>query len=284
MATELKNPTTNNLLQGANIRTMKKDLQKLRETEASRESERIIKTKPAEFFKPSLATQDIQPAPEPVPPKINLQVKKESSAVNDILPKEEEKEVSETEAKKYAGEMEKQQIFLLESQKEALREKIRAIKKNDSYLSLEKDRLSKEKADFGQKTAKTAENTFEDKDNWPMEETIAKLDDKIKGIDKSYQIHREQEKDLEDKISEINKSLNQIYQIILQRQKSKKEEVAAKEDTAKTEVKFQEPAALKPQFQPPKPVQAPKKEAVKEFEPEKIEEIMESPKIKTEEK
>ena len=70
MVTETKSLQEENLIQRANIRTMRKDLKQLRESDVLRESEKIIKLK-IPSSKPSQASIAIKPEEikiEQVPP------------------------------------------------------------------------------------------------------------------------------------------------------------------------------------------------------------------------
>lgn len=140
-------------LSRAEIKTMRKDLAKLREADALKEKEKIVrKLKEPEITKVPIIknlvkANDFLTAPE-------LKEKETDKPTNfEKVLENEEKEDSTTKSqlKNYAEEAEKQRIFELESQKIDLKNQLNQIDKqekpellmNENELSLEKEKLDK---------------------------------------------------------------------------------------------------------------------------------------------
>src|SRR3989338_1788193 len=105
MATEIKDT----LIQKAAIRTMKKDLQKLREADILAESEKIIGAQTT----PSVKTFSAEVAPPQIIP-----VKKEATPPIKETKTEESRTVNQSVVEKYANEEEKKRLFALKAKKE----------------------------------------------------------------------------------------------------------------------------------------------------------------------
>src|SRR3989344_202688 len=110
MTTETDEQQVKEFLKRAEVRTMKKDLQKLREFDALKERDKIANVK-------TIEEQQIDAAKKDAEAKQKIQQDIEKQKREGILSKNTEKErEAEKDLKKYANESEKQQIFLLEAQ------------------------------------------------------------------------------------------------------------------------------------------------------------------------
>ena len=121
-------------LQRINIRTMRKDLQKLREADVTQASRKITATP---------AFSEAKPFNIPIKPFDPAQGKPAatSPSIPRAMPTPQEQEAI-AQAKKLATEEEKQRIFLLESQKAQVQEKMKATESaNNPALILEKNSI-----------------------------------------------------------------------------------------------------------------------------------------------
>ncbi len=219
METNTAQQSTQNLLQRTNIRTMKKDLKALREAEVSRESKRITKMSGQNDPPPQSALKS-QPK-SPVPRKLEI---KETDKAKNIISTEIKEDIAlAQENKKYALEPEKQEIFLLESERKTLLENLQEFSKKDSYLIRQKETALKKQADLQVQTAKTKIESEMGKESWQIENDLTKVNNEMQGIEKSIQLYEQQKVEIKNKISKINTSLNGIYRKIKERQNTKKE-------------------------------------------------------------
>lgn len=297
MAAEIKILQGGNLLQRANIKTMKKDLKQLREADALKESEKIIKIKIPNLQKdrnpaannlglikelPKIAEKEpafksrydkVEKSKTPYfsetaedKEKKSLEttqneLKKENQEMErrkEILHKKTEREQSAMiKATEYANENEKQQIFLLESQKTDLEKQAQSAGKNqEPSFIFEKNKILREqkswqeklnplieeekKIEIEQKTMEGKENqtnvpserqelekvrwNLEDqrqkieKKRWSIEQNLSKLENKIKELDENYKKFSLGENELKNKIAEIDNSLRDIYFNITERE------------------------------------------------------------------
>lgn len=243
------------LLQRVNIRTMKKDLQKLREFDATSERQKIVKKN----------TVKAQNKPQDIESKALNQIEKDVQELENrgkiLQQSTKQEEGAILQAKKYANESEKQQIFVLEAQKAELQKNIQAIvKEQEPPLLLEKNKILIEQKNLQQKLAPLAEQeakieaqqkVIEDKEaktnvasekqalekerwqlddqrkgiekqRWTIEGEISKLQEKIKNVDGNYKKSDSQEAELKAKIADIDNSLREIYHTISQREIEKR--------------------------------------------------------------
>ncbi|MDP1993667.1 MAG: hypothetical protein Q8K40_00320, partial [Ignavibacteria bacterium] len=195
MVTEVEELQAKEFLKRAEIRTMKKDLRALREVDALKERDKIAKIKTLEEQKAEQVKQ--------------LQVKEavkaagEKAGLEEILTKNERQErIAEKDLKDYATEQERQQIFLLESQRLGFEKQIDAIdKEKDPALKLEKNKILLQKRDWQAKlnSILAEEKKLEDEQKFitekqqtttiasqrkSLEQTRWDLDKKIQDIEK----------------------------------------------------------------------------------------------------
>ena len=203
-------------LKRAEIRTMKKDLAALREADALSERDKIVKIKTLEEQRAELAKK----LAVPVAPK---------AGIEEVLTKNEGQErIAEKDLKNYASEEERQQIFLLESQRLGFEKQIDAIdKEKNPALTLDKNKILLQKRDWETKLnsildeekkleteqkfiAEKAQTTTLEAENKGLEESRWDLDKKIQDVEKK---RWEAEKEIETfdaKVGEINKSSEQL--------------------------------------------------------------------------
>lgn len=241
-------------LKRAEIRTMKKDLQALREVDALKERNKIAKIKTIEEQR---AEQEKK-----------LQEQETAKAAIEKTGREEilqrnvgQERIAEQDLKNYASEQERQQIFLFESQRLALEKQIDAIdKEKDPALKLEKNKLLVQKREQQTKVSsiQEQEKKLEDeekfilekeqtttvasqrksleqskadldkkiqeveKKRWAAEKEMADTDAKVSQIDKSSDQLVTEKNGLRDKTLGIDKSLREIYSVIMAREEEKR--------------------------------------------------------------
>ena len=130
-------------LKRAEIRTMRKDLQALREVDALKERDKITKIKTLEEQLEEKQKQDLAST------SARATADKEKVGMETVLQKNEGQErVAEKDLKNYATEQERQQIFLLESQRLGFEKQIDLIdKEKDPALKLQKNKILLQKRD-----------------------------------------------------------------------------------------------------------------------------------------
>ena len=135
MPTQVEETHTKEFLSRTEIRTMRKDLSRLREADSLKERNKIATIK-------TLDEQLAEKQKNDFTVLASLAPNKEKIKRNKILQKNEEKEaIAEKDLKSYANEEERQQIFLLESQRLGFEKQVDSIDKvKDPALKLEKNR------------------------------------------------------------------------------------------------------------------------------------------------
>ncbi|MBU2539732.1 hypothetical protein KJ786_01015 [Patescibacteria group bacterium] len=234
---------------------MKKDLRKLREGEALKERDRIVKMKMPEEEKLEKEKQEIIEKEK---------LAKETELRSAVLKKQfANEEDTMKQLKGYAQEQEKQQIFYLESEKITLEEQLKTLQKErGSSLLLKKNEfllkrnevenrlnhiLEQEKAieneekvvseNEGTATAPSDRQKLEkkrqsleeqrtelEKRKWVIEKEMEAILNKTKDIGDQEQGVLINQRALKDKIEENNNSLRAIYTKIMQREENKKSE------------------------------------------------------------
>jgi hypothetical protein len=243
-------------LKRAEIRTMKKDLLALREGDALKERDKIVKIKTLEEQleeqkKKNMASSSAKAVED------NEKVGRE-----EVLQKNEGQErIAEKDLKDYATEQERQQIFLFESQRLGFEKQIDAIdKEKDPALKLEKNKLLLQKRDQQEKlnlileqekklsdeekfiiekeqttTIASQKKSLEEskadldkkiqdveKKRWEVEKQIEDLDKKVGQIDESSEQLVIEKNGLRDKILGVDKSLREIYSAVMAREEEKR--------------------------------------------------------------
>jgi len=239
-------------LKRAEIRTMKKDLLALREVDTLKERDKIARLKTLEE---QLEERKLQIEEE-------AQARTEKFQREEVLEKNEGQErLAEKDLKNYATEQERQQIFLLESQRLAFEKQVDTIdKEKDPALKLEKNKLLLQKRDWQtklnsilaeekkledeQKTITEKEQTTTiasqrksleqarwdldkkiqdvEKKRWEAEKQIQDTDNKVGQIDKSSEQLVTEKNGLRDKILGADKSLREIYSAVMAREEEKR--------------------------------------------------------------
>ena len=236
-------------LKRAEIRTMKKDLAALREADALSERDKIVKIKTLEEQRAELAKK----LAVPVAPK---------AGIEEVLTKNEGQErIAEKDLKNYASEEERQQIFLLESQRLGFEKQIDAIdKEKNPALTLDKNKILLQKRDWETKlnsildeekkleteqkfiAEKAQTTTLEaekkgleesrwdldkkiqdvEKKRWEAEKEIETFDAKVGEINKSSEQLVVEKNGLRDKVLGVDKSIREIYTVVMAREEEKR--------------------------------------------------------------
>lgn len=255
-------------LKRAEIRTMKKDLRQLREKDALKERDKIVKIK-------TLEEQQAEEAKKIQERELAKQ-KAESAGVEKVLGRQAEQEkIAEENIKDYASETERQQIFLLESERFNLENQIKAFEtEKEPALKLEENNLLIEKRNWEQrlnsilaeeKKLEEEQKFIVEKDQasqipeekkalekrkweldskiqeiekrrWKMEKQMQEIDGKIKEVGVNAQQFEQEKNKLREKIAGIDKTLREIYTIVISRteQKRKGQEAQQKITEEKT--------------------------------------------------
>ena len=211
------------LIQRTDVRTMKKDIKKLREADVVKESQKIV----------GLGTTDTE-KPQP-----KEELKKE------VLPQVTNKEIDALDkTKQYANENEKQQIFLFQSQKKDIETELQKIVEKKQQIGFEKNKIIAEQTYWQEKlnpileqerTATEDQKDPLEKQKWPIEQSLAKLKNTIKNFDENNKKLSQEENGLTTKILEINHTLKEIYDTILKREVNKKTALQQEQQTVVTE-------------------------------------------------
>ncbi|TSC94995.1 MAG: virulent strain associated lipoprotein [Parcubacteria group bacterium Licking1014_1] len=273
MTTETEELQTKEFLKRTEIRTMKKDLQKLREADALEEKDKIVKIKTLE---------EVRQMAEEKEKKSESEGKAGMEKV--LFKKDKEEKEAEANLKNYANEAEKQQIFLLESQRFNLESQIRLIEEEkDPDLKLEKNSILLEKRDWEKKLHSILEeekkleteqkfisdrekesNVLSEKQSlekrrweleekrqeiekgrWAIEKKLAEMENKLKKIDEDYEKNIAEKNDLREKIAEIDRTLREVYSKTInrvegQRIEAEKERTSARGETAEANLQEKE--------------------------------------------
>lgn len=251
--TEIEESQAKELLSRTEVRTMRKDLQKLREGVALKERERIVKLKTPE--------EEKREAEKVETPEKEVG-EKQGQATTEVFERKSEKErEAMTQLKNFATEEEKQKIFYLESEKTELEKQLQTIQKEkEPPLLLQKNKLLLERKETEeslkvflekekeieneQKFINESEGTTSvprdkqklekkrwqvegeregsEKKRWKVEKDLERIENQTKSIDDEYQKVLAGEKVLNDKIEEINNSLKSVYAGIIAKEEEKK--------------------------------------------------------------
>lgn len=256
MPTQIEEQQVREFLKRAQVRTMKKDLQALREVDALKERDKIAKIKTLEEQKQEQQRKlQITEKERTESKKIKTEKVLSENAVQEKM--------AEKELRQYATEEELQRIFLFESQRIALEKKIEEIdKKETSDFKTEKNKILSQKGDWQRKLDAIIENEkkleeeknfisqkfqesaipsqkkgFEqreleiekeiqeiEKKRWTFEKEIQNIENRIKEIDSSFEVSVSEKNDLNGKILGIDKSLREIFFEIIERVKNQKKQ------------------------------------------------------------
>lgn len=254
MPTEAEELQAKEFLKRAEIKTMKKDLAALREGDALKERDKIAKI---ETLEEQRAKQQKQ-----LEAKEAQKIASEKAGLEEVLTKNEgEERVAEKDLKNYATEQERQQIFLIESQRLAFEKQIDAIdKEKDPALKLEKNKLllqrrdqeaklnaileQEKKLQDEQKAISEKEQSTNapaqkkgleqsrwdldkkiqevEKKRWEAEKQIEDTDAKVSQTDKSSEQLVTEKNGLRDKVLGADKSLRDIYSAVMAREEEKR--------------------------------------------------------------
>ena len=267
MITATEEQQAQEFLKRAEIRTMKKDLRKLREIDALTERDKIAQIKTLEEQQAE-QQQKIQKTEEA---RAELDKDKMEGV---LLENVKQERLAEKDLKNYATEQERQQIFLLESQRLSFEKQIDAIdQEKDPALKLEKNKLLLQKRDLQTKlnsileqekkmegeqkvvsekaqatTVPSQQKALEqrrwdidkeiqeiEKQRWAVEKQIHEIDSKANEIDRSLEQLVTEKNNLRNKVLGMDKSLRDIYSSVIARVEEKRrgqsEEQKAKRET-----------------------------------------------------
>jgi len=272
MPTEAEELQAKEFLKRAEVRTMKKDLLQLRESDALRERDKIVKLRTLEE-----QLEEMKKANEAAI-LAKMAEQKEKVEREEVLEKNAGQErQAEKDLKNYATEQERQQIFLLETERFGLEKQVDVIdKEKDPALKLEKNNLLLQKRDWETKLKSILEQQKKlddeqkviiekaqtttiasqrkgleqrrteldkeiqdvEKTRWGAEKGVEDIDTIINQINKSSDQLVVEKNGLRDKILGIDKSLRDIYSAVMAREGEKRRgqeatEVARKEALAK---------------------------------------------------
>jgi len=232
------------LLAQSQIRTMKKDLKKLREADVVEESQKISDLnipKKTEPKKVAIKTAIPATPTPPVPPVQKMQVAPKTQ----VPP-----------PKANTSEEEKQQIFLIEKQKEDFKNQLQILVKSKEDIATKRRAAEAKKNDWQaklnpliDKENKATDDQREsiEKQRWPIEQELTNLEKTIKDLDAEYRNIEEKEIQLRANMVEVDTSLDDIYTI------AKSREVSMPEAPKAPQPVVPKPAAPIP----PKPVHKP---------------------------
>lgn len=253
MPSQTEEQQAQEFLKRAEIRTMRKDLRSLREVDAVKERDKIAKLKTLEEQLQEIKTKQAAESASQAAEKAGME---------EILQRNEGQErIAEKDLKSYATEQERQQIFLLESQRLNLEKQIDAIdKEKDPALKLEKNKIlieerkrkeklnsildqekkledeqkfiqdksqttaiASEKKSLEQRRAELDKEIQEiEKRRWEAEKQIQDLDSKLTEVDKSSEQLVTEKNSLRDKVLGADKSLREIYSGVMAREEEKR--------------------------------------------------------------
>jgi len=252
MPTQQEEQQAAEFLKRAEIRTMKKDLQALREVDALKERDKIA----------TLKTLEEQLAEKKQVQEKEAVAKEQRAKLEQVLEKKSgEEKIAEKDLKNYATEEERQQIFLFESQRLGFEKQIDSIdKEKDPALKLEKNRLliqrrdqeaklnsvleqekkvvneqkfivereqattfSSEKKALEQSRSETEKKIQDiEKKRWEAEKQLQDIDSKITKSDSLSEQLVLEKNQLRDKILGVDRSLREIYSVIIAREEEKR--------------------------------------------------------------
>ncbi|MEK7080360.1 MAG: hypothetical protein AAB925_00815 [Patescibacteria group bacterium] len=255
MVTEIEEQQVRDFLKRAEVRTMKKDLQKLREVDAVKERDKIANLK-------TIEEEQIEAAKKQEIIKQKVQQDAEKQKREEILQNSAVKErEAEKDLKKYAEEAEKQQIFLLEAQRldfenqiqlfegekepllirqknKTLSEiKVQEIKlqnviedekklENEQKYIEEKEALSNipsEKKSMEERRGELERQRQEiEKKRWQAEKDLAEFTNKVKITDRELEVLSDEKNSIHRKIKETDETLRIIYSAIMAREEEKR--------------------------------------------------------------
>jgi|GEM_PF-4582755 hypothetical protein len=291
MAISNQDTEVREFLQRVKIRTMKKDLARVREADSLKEREKIGKIKvtkePVNIDSQDGADKNtISDVPTPVkvptPPMPMVDdtdpLAKIPSQLENILPSPPQKKVpiitnqstqenqAKEKVKQFATEPEKQQIFLLESQRLTLARQLQPDNtKINPRLTSEKNKLAAEQKNLQKRLAplvaraeenETKEKSIEDREatadnsvqkqslakeksaleeqkqrinteRWFVEKELVKLEEKMAELNENYHQFTGHERSIKEDMATIDGKLRSIYHSIIEREKAKKRAEAA---------------------------------------------------------
>jgi len=268
MATADEEIQAKEFLKRAEIKTMRKDLMVLRESDALKERDKIAKIRTLEE-----QLEEKQKTELVVPVRV---APSDKAGRQEVLQRNATQErIAEKDLKNYATEQERQQIFLMESQRLGFEKQIDEIDNvKDPALKLEKNKLLLQKRDQQAKlnlileqekkledeqkfiTEKSRSTTLPDerksleqsrwdldkkiqeveKKRWEVEKQIESIDGSISQIDKQSSQLVDEKNVLGDKVLGVDKLLRDIYSAVMSREEERRKGQAQDQITNRTAV------------------------------------------------
>src|SRR3989344_1773522 len=239
MTTETDEQQVKEFLKRAEVRTMKKDLQKLREFDALKERDKIANVKTIEEQQIDAAKKDAE-----AKQKIFLLEAQRIDLENQVKLVESEKEPQLILQKnKILSEITVQKIKLkniVETEKKFEDEKNYIEKKEESSnIPSEKKSLEERRSEIENQRQEV------EKKRWQIEKDLAELTAMVKNIDQSFEAVSTEKNGLHEKIKVIDGSLRAIYSTVMSAEEEKRrgqqsaQKISA-EETAKAHAKMNE--------------------------------------------
>lgn len=261
MPTEAEELQAKEFLKRAEIRTMRKDLLRLREADSLRERDKIAQIK-------TIEEQRMEQQKKLEEQQILKQQQEKAKREEVLLMNENQEYQAEKDLKKYATEEEKQRIFLFESQRFGFQKQSEQIdREREPAVQLEKNKILLETQNWQKKlqdivnqekkledeqkaVASRAEATAlpsekkslesrrweldteiqnVEKTRWAAEKQIEDLGQKVKDLDGQSLKNTSEKNVLRDKILGVDKSLREIYSGIIARIEEQKRGLAAEQ-------------------------------------------------------
>src|SRR3989344_3160878 len=260
MAIDQKEAQAKEFLNRGDIVTMKKDIKRLREADAFKESARITTT-PIAKQPPKGASKEEIKIPVSSEPRVEPKKDFTKKIVISPTPKDAQKPTRPSGNKNNATEDEKQKIFLLESQRTETEKELRLLSEKTPALESEKSNIQKEREGWQNKlsviieegkTGTEEQKQEVEKKRWPIETELEKTGNRIKDVDAKYNELGQTKTQLVQKITQIDNSLKEIYSNIETRTQAA-ETVSRQPITPPTPPKKEMPPAESPVKEPEKP-------------------------------
>jgi hypothetical protein len=315
MVTQTEEQQAREFLKRAEIRTMKKDLRQLRESDALKERDKIAKIRTLE--------EQLEERKKVETDALAKSTSEKAEREKVLTENARQERLAEKDLKEYATEPERQQIFLLESERLSFEKQIDAIdREKDPALKLEKNKLLLQKRDTEAKlkpileqerrledeqktvveksqttTIPSQKKALEqrkwdldkeiqevEKRRWQVEKEIQDIDEQIKNTDRLSQSLVQEKNNLRDKVLGIDKSLREIYSSIIARVEERRRGDAEEQKTQReslSKIRSEKREKIrKEQWQGPS---VPKKKEFLKTAPESFKEKMASSAVKEEE-
>lgn len=206
------------------IRTMKKDIKRLRELDALKTSQKIIETinKPQAVPAPAPALAPTTKTPTPAIKTQEIPQKIPASTVGSL-----------EKAEQYASEEERQKIFLLKSRKADAEKELAQLQKEVAMLAPQKTKLETEKKTWQdklnpileqEKTAPENQKDALEKQKWPIEKAVADAASNLARLNQNLETINQKISSVKTRLADAESNLQELYGNALRRNVEKKRE------------------------------------------------------------